>query len=138
MELHRSGTFVMVNVADAGTARAVCEAGAAAIATTSGGHAASIGRRDAAGDVTMEEHAQHTEVLVRAASVPCNADAENGYGHEPEDVAVAVRRFAAAGAGGMGIEDWAATRRSASTTAPTPSRGSKQQSRRRGHSIVRS
>ena len=40
MELHRSGTFVMVNVADAGTARAVCEAGAPAIATTSGGRLA--------------------------------------------------------------------------------------------------
>ena len=106
MELHQSGTFVMVNVADAGTASAVCDAGAVAIATTSGGHAATIGRRDAAGDVTMEEHAQHTEVLVRAASVPCNVDAENGYGHDPEDMARAVQRFAATGAGGMGIEDW--------------------------------
>ena len=106
MELHESGTFVMVNVADAGTARAVCEAGAAAIATTSGGHASTIGRRDAAGDVTMEEHALHAELLVRAASVPCNIDAENGYGHAPEDMAAAVQRFAAMGAGGIGIEDW--------------------------------
>jgi 2-methylisocitrate lyase-like PEP mutase family enzyme len=106
MELHRSGTFVMVNVADAGTARAVCEAGAAAVATTSSGHASTIGREDAAGDVTMEEHAEHTEAIVRASSVPCNVDAENGYGHEPEEVAAAVRRFAATGAGGMGIEDW--------------------------------
>lgn len=105
-DLHRSGTFLMVNVADAGTARAVCEAGALAVATTSGGHAATIDRHDAAGDVTMEEHAQHTELIVRAASVPCNVDAENGYGHEPEDMAAAVVRFAATGAGGMGIEDW--------------------------------
>jgi 2-methylisocitrate lyase-like PEP mutase family enzyme len=106
MDLHRSGTFVMVNVADAGTARAVSEAGAVAVATTSGGHAATIDRRDAAGDVTMEEHARHTEIIVRAASVPCNVDAENGYGHEPEDMAAAVQRFAATGAGGLGIEDW--------------------------------
>jgi 2-methylisocitrate lyase-like PEP mutase family enzyme len=106
LELHRSGTFILVNVADAGTARAVCEAGAVAVATTSSGHAASIGRRDAAADVTAEEHAQHTEVLVAAASVPCNVDAENGYGHEPEDMVVAVQRFAATGAAGMGIEDW--------------------------------
>lgn len=96
----------MVNVADVGTARAVCEAGATAIATTSGGHAATIGRLDAAGDVAMEEHAQHAELLVRAATVPCNIDAENGYGHDPDDMAAAVRRFAATGAGGMGIEDW--------------------------------
>ena len=54
----------------------------------------------------MEEHAGHTELIVRAATVPCNVDAENGYGHQPEDMAVAVRRFAATGAGGMGIEDW--------------------------------
>ncbi len=105
-ELHRSGTFVMVNVADAGTAQAVSEAGAAAVATTSSGHATTIGRRAAAGDVSMEEHAAHAEVIVLAATVPCNVDAENGYGHQPEDVAAAVRRFAATGAAGMGIEDW--------------------------------
>jgi len=111
MALHQSGTFVMVNVADAGTARAVCDAGAVAIATTSSGLAATLGRRDAAGEVTLEEHAQHTEVLVRAASVPCNVDAENGYGHTPEEMAVAVRRFAATGAAGMGIEDWSGDER---------------------------
>ena len=106
LDLPRSGTFVMVNVVDAGTAAAVSEAGALAVATTSSGHAATIGRHDAAGDVTMEEHAQHTEAIVRAAAVPCNVDAENGYGHEPEAMAAAVQRFAATGAAGMGIEDW--------------------------------
>ena len=110
MEMHRSGTFVMANVADAGTARAVSDTGVAAIATTSSGHASTIGRRDASGDVTMEEHAGHTATLVAAASVPCNVDAENGYGHEPEDMAAAVVRFAATGAAGMGIEDWSGDR----------------------------
>ncbi len=43
---------------------------------------------------------------MRAAVVPCNVDADNGYGNEPEDMAAAVERFAATGAGGMGIEDW--------------------------------
>lgn len=105
-ELHQSGTFLMVNVPDAGTATAVADAGAVAIATTSSAHAATIGRADAAGDVTMEEHALHTELLVAAAPVPCNVDAENGYGHEPEAMAAAVQRFAATGAAGMGIEDW--------------------------------
>lgn len=106
MELHQSGTFVMVNVADAGTAMAVCDAGALAIATTSSGFAATIGRRDAAGDLTLDEHAAHTAALADAVPVPCNVDAENGYGHDPEDMADAVRRFAAAGAAGIGIEDW--------------------------------
>ena len=105
-DLHRSGTFVMINVADVGTATAVVEAGAVAIATTSGGHAASIGREDAAGEVSLEEHAAHTAVLAGGVEVPCNADAENGYGHEPEAMAAAVHAFAAAGAAGIGIEDW--------------------------------
>lgn len=105
-QLHEAGTFVMANVADAGTAAAVGEVGIDAIATTSSGHAAMIGREDAAGEVSMEEHAEHTEILVEAVAVPCNVDGENGYGHEPEDMAAAVRRFAAAGAAGMGIEDW--------------------------------
>lgn len=105
-QLHEAGTFVMANVADAGTAAAVAEVGIDAIATTSSGHAAMIGRRDAAGDVSMEEHAEHTEILVEAVPVPCNVDGENGYGHEPEDMDAAVERFAAAGAAGMGIEDW--------------------------------
>lgn len=105
--LHEAGTFVLVNVADAGTASAVVEAGAGAIATTSSGFATTIGRRDAAGDVSLEEHARHTEVLAAAVpGVPVNVDAENGYGHEPEAMAAAVQRFAAAGAAGMGIEDW--------------------------------
>ena len=79
-ELHESGTFVMANVADAGTAEAVAGVGIEAIATTSSGHAAMIGRADAAGEVSMDEHAEHTEILVNAVSVPCNVDAENGYG----------------------------------------------------------
>ncbi len=105
-ELHESGTFLMPNVADAGTAAALARAGVSAIATTSSAHAQTIGRHDAAGDVTMEEHALHTEILVKAANLPCNVDAENGYGHEPEAMVAAVQRFAATGAGGMGIEDW--------------------------------
>lgn len=106
-ELHEEGTFLLVNVVDPATAAAVVDAGALAIATSSAAHAATIGRSDAAGDVTLEEHAVHTELVVAGApTVPCNVDGENGYGHEPEDVAAAVRRFAATGAAGMGIEDW--------------------------------
>ncbi len=105
-ELHASGTFVMPNVADAGTAAAIAAVGVDAIATTSSAHAQTIGREDGAGDVSMEEHAEHTRILVEAANLPCNVDAENGYGHEPEAMAAAVQRFVATGAAGMGIEDW--------------------------------
>ena len=106
LELHQEGCFVLVNVGDAWTAKAVSEAGADAIATSSSAHAKQINRDDAVGDVTMAEHAEHTALLADAAEVPLNVDAENGYGHEPEDMAAAVQTFAATGAGGMGIEDW--------------------------------
>ncbi|MEZ5244318.1 MAG: isocitrate lyase/phosphoenolpyruvate mutase family protein [Acidimicrobiales bacterium] len=105
-ELHQSGCFLLANVGDAGTAAALSDARVDAIATSSSAHAQTIGRSDAAGDVSMEEHAAHTAALVAAAEVPLNVDAENGYGHEPEDMVAAVRCFAATGAAGMGIEDW--------------------------------
>ncbi|MEM7142962.1 MAG: isocitrate lyase/phosphoenolpyruvate mutase family protein [Actinomycetota bacterium] len=105
-ELHQEGCFLLANVGDAGTAKALSEAGVDAIATSSSAHAETIGRSDAAGDVSMAEHAEHTAALVAAAEVPLNVDAENGYGHEPEDMVAAVQAFAATGAAGMGIEDW--------------------------------
>jgi 2-methylisocitrate lyase-like PEP mutase family enzyme len=108
-ELHEQGCFLLANVGDAGTAAALSDAGVDAIATSSAAHAQSIGRSDAAGDVTMAEHVEHTAALVAAAEVPLNVDAENGYGDEPEDMAAAVHAFAAVGAAGMGIEDWNGT-----------------------------
>ncbi len=105
-ELHRSGTFLLVNVADPATAKAVAGAGAAALATSSAAHAELIGRADAAGDVTLEEHAGHTAGIAAATDLPVNVDAENGYGHEPRDVAACIRRLAETGAAGAGIEDW--------------------------------
>ncbi len=104
--LHEAGIFLLVNVADAATAAAVAEAGASALATSSAAHASLIGREDAAGAVTLEEHAAHTELITAATGLPVNVDAENGYGHEPDDVARCIRRLAAAGAAGAGIEDW--------------------------------
>jgi len=105
-DLHREGTFLLVNVADQATAKAVAATGAAALATSSAAHAETIGRADAAGDVSLEEHAEHTAGIVAATGLPVNVDAENGYGHEPEDVAACIRRLAETGAAGAGIEDW--------------------------------
>ena len=48
-ELDQSGSFVLVNVHDVGSAALARAAGAQAVATTSGGHAYTIGRRDAVG-----------------------------------------------------------------------------------------
>ncbi|HET8619754.1 MAG TPA: isocitrate lyase/phosphoenolpyruvate mutase family protein, partial [Acidimicrobiales bacterium] len=45
-ELHRDGTFVMPNPWDVGSAHLLARLGFPALATTSSGHAASLGRRD--------------------------------------------------------------------------------------------
>ena len=45
-ELHRDGLFLMPNAWDVGSARVLLSLGAVAIATTSSGHAASLGKRD--------------------------------------------------------------------------------------------
>jgi 2-methylisocitrate lyase-like PEP mutase family enzyme len=105
-ELHREGCFVLVNVGDAATVGALAESEAVALATSSHAHAATIGRSDAAGDVSRDEHGEHTATIIKATTLPVNVDGENGYGHEPEAVADAVRYFAGLGAAGMGIEDW--------------------------------
>src|SRR5256885_16080312 len=41
-----------------------------------------------------------------ATALPVSADLENGYGAEPEAVALAIARAAGAGAVGGSIEDW--------------------------------
>lgn len=105
-ELHRSGTFLMANVVDAATAAAMGETDVRAIATSSAAHAATIGRADAAGAVSLEEHAEHAGLICAAVDLPVNVDAENGYGHEPEEVASCILRLAEVGAVGAGIEDW--------------------------------
>ncbi|MEZ5227139.1 MAG: isocitrate lyase/phosphoenolpyruvate mutase family protein [Acidimicrobiales bacterium] len=105
-ELHRAGTFLIPNAGDAATAAIIELAGAVAIATSSGAHAASIGRSDAAGEVSRNECVERTAQIVHATSLPVSVDAEEGYGATPEDVADTVRLLADVGASGASIEDW--------------------------------
>jgi 2-methylisocitrate lyase-like PEP mutase family enzyme len=101
--LHSSGTFVMPNPWDAGSARALERMGFNALATTSAGFAWTTGRAD--NHVTLEDAIEHLRVVVDAVAVPVNADFEGGYAVEPEQVAVNVRRAAATGIAGLSIED---------------------------------
>lgn len=107
-ELHESGTFVLVNVHDAGSAALAAAAGAEALGTTSGGHAYTIGRPDAAGAITREESIARVAEICSTVDVPVSADAENGWGHAPEDVAESIKLLIEAGAAGASIEDWSA------------------------------
>ena len=103
-QLHADGTFVMPNAWDGGSARILAALGFPAIATTSSGHAATLGRHDQ--QVTLDELVAHAAELVRAVDVPVSVDAERGFADGPEGVAAAVERLAETGAAGVSIEDY--------------------------------
>jgi 2-methylisocitrate lyase-like PEP mutase family enzyme len=76
-----------------------------AIASTSAGFAFTLGLPDGAAGVPMERLLTHLEELVQATPLPVNADFQNGYADEPDDVAANVRRCVATGVAGLSIED---------------------------------
>ncbi|WP_043466749.1 isocitrate lyase/phosphoenolpyruvate mutase family protein [Kitasatospora sp. MBT66] len=101
------GVLVLPNAWDAGSAAVIASAGAAAIATTSGGVSWSLGR----GDGQRIDRATAVEAARRVAAavdLPVTVDAEGGYGPAPEDVAETVRALVGAGAAGVNLEDSAA------------------------------
>jgi 2-methylisocitrate lyase-like PEP mutase family enzyme len=102
--LHSRGTFVMPNPWDLGTARFLESLGFAALATTSWGLAASLGRPDQT--VTRDEMLAHTTALVTAINVPLNIDSERCYADDLAGVTKTVRLLAEAGAAGCSIEDY--------------------------------
>ncbi len=102
--LHAVGTFVMPNPWDVGSARLLEALGFPALATTSSGYAASLGRLDQ--QVTLDELLAHVVTLVDAIGIPLNVDAERLYADEPEGVAETARLIAGTGAAGFSIEDY--------------------------------
>ncbi len=106
LALHRRGApLLMPNPWDAGSAKLLASLGFEALATTSAGFAATLGRLDSG--VTREEALAHCAEIVAATSVPVSADLENGFRDEPDDVAETVGLARAAGLAGCSIEDWA-------------------------------
>ena len=76
--------------------------------TTSAGIAFCLGLPDYEGVLTREAVLEETRRIARAVRVPVSVDAENGYGHTPDEVAETIRRVADTGAVGASIEDYAA------------------------------
>jgi methylisocitrate lyase len=101
--LHAEGCFVMPNPWDIGSAVALAGMGFAALATTSSGHAWTLGRAD--GAVPLDEELQHLGEIAAAVDVPLNADFQGGFADEPEDVGANVKLAAATGIAGLSIED---------------------------------
>lgn len=105
LELHQPGNpLLLPNAWDIGSARLLTSVGFHAIATTSSGHAATLGLLD--GSVTREEAMEHAAVLVAATELPVSADLENGFGDEPAEVARTVELAREAGLAGCSIEDF--------------------------------
>lgn len=102
--LHTQGCFVLPNPWDRGSARMMAALGAVALATTSAGHAFTMGRADMGG-VTRDEAFAHAAEIVSATVLPVSGDFENGFGDDPDTVAQTVRMAAEAGLSGCGIED---------------------------------
>jgi 2-methylisocitrate lyase-like PEP mutase family enzyme len=103
--LHRPGEpLVMPNAWDVGSAVLFASLGFEALATTSGGFAATRGRRD--GAIAADEVLAHVGELAAATPLPLSADLENCFAHEPEGVARTVGRAKEAGAAGCSVEDY--------------------------------
>ena len=103
-ELHkRPSAFIIPNPWDIGSARLLTQLGFEALATSSAGHAFSIGKADNA--VGRDAMLAHAGYLAAATDLPVSVDLENGFGDTPEFVAETMRHAVATGAVGGSIED---------------------------------
>ncbi len=105
LSLHQPGRpLLMPNPWDLGSARLLVSLGYAALATTSGGFAATLGRPD--GAVSRDEALAHAAAIAGSVAVPVSADLENGFAHLPDGVAETIRGALAAGLAGCSVEDF--------------------------------
>jgi 2-methylisocitrate lyase-like PEP mutase family enzyme len=105
LALHRPGQpLLLPNPWDAGSARILASLGFEALATTSSGFAATLGRPD--GAVTRTQAIGHAAEIVRATPLPVSADLENGFADDPKGVAATVAAAIGAGLAGCSIEDY--------------------------------
>jgi 2-methylisocitrate lyase-like PEP mutase family enzyme len=94
---------VKPNPWDVGSARVLVQFGFPALATTSSGHAWTMGRQD--NHVPLAATLGHLEAITEAVDVPVNADFEGGFAVDPQDVHANVLLAAATGVAGLSIED---------------------------------
>jgi 2-methylisocitrate lyase-like PEP mutase family enzyme len=96
--------LLLPNPWDAGTAKLFASLGFRALATTSAGFAATLGRVD--GSVTRDEVLAHAAVLAAATDLPVNGDLENCFSDTTDGVAETVRLACGTGLAGCSIEDF--------------------------------
>jgi len=103
--LHRRGSpLVLFNIWDVGSAKAVEEAGAQALATGSWSVAAANGFSDGE-HVPLEMTIENARRIANSTTLPVSLDIESGYGTEPAQVGKTLTRVAQVGVVGCNIED---------------------------------
>ena len=96
--------LLLPNPWDPGSAKLLASLGFQALATTSGGSAATLGRLD--GSMSLEEATASAAAIVEATELPVSADLENGFADDPAGVAETIRLALDAGLAGASIEDY--------------------------------
>ena len=105
LALHRADEpLLLPNPWDLGSARLLASLGFKALATTSSGFAATLGRND--GSVSREESLVHAAVIVAATDLPVSADLENAFADQPADVAETIGLAIQVGLAGASVEDF--------------------------------
>ena len=105
LTLHRQGEpLLLPNPWDLGSARLLASLGFQALATTSSGFAASLGRMD--GSVRRDEALVHAAVIVAATDLPVSADLENAFADAPAGVAETIQLAVQVGLAGCSVEDF--------------------------------
>jgi 2-methylisocitrate lyase-like PEP mutase family enzyme len=100
----RGRPLVLFNIWDPGSAKAVTNAGAKAIATGSWSVSSATGFKDGEG-VPLDLVIDNLSRIVGATALPVSIDIESGYGKTPEEVGRTIARTLWAGAVGCNLED---------------------------------
>jgi len=105
LSLHRPGNpLLLPNPWDQGSAKVLASLGFQALATTSSGFAATLGRPD--GSVSRDEALAHAAAIVAATELPVSADLEDCFADDPDGVAQTVSLAARTGLAGCSLEDF--------------------------------
>lgn len=102
-QLHQSGCFVIPNPWNIGTAICLEQMGFPAIASTSSGLAYANGMPD--GTQGLDTVLAHLRELSCAVDIPLNADFENGYAEDIDQMQQNITQCVATGIAGLSIED---------------------------------
>jgi 2-methylisocitrate lyase-like PEP mutase family enzyme len=105
LERHFGTTpLLLPNPWDRGSARLLASLGFEALATTSSGSAATLGRLD--GALSRDEALEHAASIVDATDLPVSADLENGFADDPAGVVETIASARDTGLAGCSVEDY--------------------------------